>query len=205
MAYTSNVYTNIIRDVDECADLIVDSKQIVAIFQNDAEIGPRALGNRSILFDATNPNAKEIVNAVKKREPWRPFDGTILLEHVHDYFFMGNLEESPWMSFAIKAKPLAKTKVPSIVHFDDTCRIQTLTEEQNPNYYKLISKIYEKTGVPIVFNTSFNLAGEALVETIEDAIDTCNRSEINQLYIPEDQEIDIPFHRIKEKTFEIPD
>lgn len=205
MKYRSNIYTNVIRDVDECANLIVDSKQIVAIFQNDAEIGPRALGNRSILFDPTNPNAKQIVNSVKKREWWRPFAGTILLEHVHDYFFMESLEESPFMSFAIKAKPLAKTKVPSIVHFDDTCRIQTLTEEQNPNYYNLISKVYEKTGVPIIFNTSFNLGGEALVETIEDAIDTCNRSEINQLYVPEDQEIDIPYHKIREKTLVLSD
>jgi len=159
--------TNIIRDLDECLDLLIDEQQIVAIFQGESEWGPRALGNRSIM-----------------------------LEHAEDYFEMLQLKESPWMSFAIKAKPLAYKMVPTLVHADGTCRIQTVTEEQNPNYYNLIKGFYERTGVPMIFNTSFNLGGDALVETIFDAIDTCNRSEINQLYIPEDQDIVIPIELI---------
>jgi len=103
------------------------------------------------------------------------------------------------MSFAIKAKDIAYEKVPSLVHADGTCRIQTVTEEQNPNYYNLIKGFYERTGVPMIFNTSFNLGGDALVETIFDAIDTCNRSEINQLYVPEDQDIVIPIELIHNK------
>ncbi len=191
--------TNIIRDLDECLDLIIDEQQIVAIFQGEGEWGPRALGNRSIMFDPRHPEAKQIVNQVKKRESYRPFAGSVMLEHAHEYFEMLQLKESPWMSFAIKVKDIAYEKVPSLVHADGTCRIQTVTEEQNPNYYNLIKGFYERTGVPMIFNTSFNLGGDALVETIFDAIDTCNRSEINQLYVPEDQDIVIPIELIHNK------
>jgi len=191
--------TNIIRDLDECLDLIIDEQQIVAIFQGEGEWGPRALGNRSIMFDPRHPEAKQIVNQVKKRESYRPFAGSVMLEHADEYFEMLQLKESPWMSFAIKAKDIAYEKVPSLVHADGTCRIQTVTEEQNPNYYNLIKGFYERTGVPMIFNTSFNLGGDALVETIFDAIDTCNRSEINQLYVPEDQDIVIPIELIHNK------
>lgn len=194
--------TKIIRDQKEILDLIIDEQQIVGIFQGTGEWGPRALGNRSILFDPTNLEAKQIVNNVKKREYYRPFAGSVMLEHAHDWFEMLQLKESPWMSFAIKAKDIAYEKVPTLVHADGTCRIQTVTEEQNKNYYNLIKGFYERTGVPIIFNTSFNLGGEALVETIEDAIDTCNRSEINYLYVPEDQPIYIPEHLIRYKKFE---
>ena len=191
--------TSIIRDLDDCLDLLIDEQQIVGMFQGESEWGPRALGNRSILFDPRHQEAKQIVNSVKKRETYRPFAGTIMLEHAHEYFEMLQLEESPWMSFAIKAKEKAYEDVPSLVHADGTCRIQTVTEEQNPNYYNLIKGFYERTGVPMIFNTSFNLGGDALVENIFDAIDTCNRSEINQLYIPEDQDVVIPFELIHEK------
>jgi len=191
--------TEIIRDMDECVRLLIEEKQIVAIFQGKGEWGPRALGNRSILFDPTNLRAKQIVNTIKKREEYRPFAGSVMLEHAHEYFEMLQLKESPWMSFAIQGKPLAYEKIPSIVHADGTCRIQTVTEEQNKNYYNLIKKMYETNGVPVIFNTSFNLGGEALVETIYDAIDTCNRSDINFLYVPEDQDIHIPYDAIKLK------
>jgi carbamoyltransferase len=194
--------TKIIRDQEKILDLIINDSQIVAIFQGAGEWGPRALGNRSILFDPTNLEAKQIVNSVKKRENYRPFAGSVMLEHAHDWFHMLQLKDSPWMSFAIKAKDIAYEKIPTLVHADGTCRIQTVTEEQNKNYYNLIKGFYERTGVPIIFNTSFNLGGEALVETIEDAIDTCNRSEINYLYVPEDQPIYIPEHLLKYKILE---
>jgi len=178
----------IIRDKKQTIDLILEQK-IGAIFQGASEIGPRALGNRSIIFDPRNPNGKDIVNRVKKREWYRPFAGTILLEHVHDYFEMLTLKESPWMSFAVKAKQKAIDEVPSIVHVDHTCRIQTVTREQNKNFYELIEEFYSRTGVPILFNTSFNLAGDPLVETIQDGLNTLSRSEINFIYVPEDQDL----------------
>ena len=88
---------------------------------------------------------------------------------------------------------------------DNTCRIQTVNREQNKNYYDLIEAMYKKSGIPIVFNTSFNLHGESMVETIYDAIHTCNHSEINHLYVPEDQEVEIPWDMIKVKGDDIID
>ena len=197
------IKTTIVRDLDTVIDLLIDKEQIVAIFQGESEWGHRALGNRSILFDPRHPQAKQIVNKVKMREDYRPFAGTVMLEHANDYFDMRQLKESPWMSFAINAKQSAYENVPSLVHADGTCRIQTVTREQNKNYYDLIEAFYNITGVPMIFNTSFNLGGEALVETIEDAITTCQKSQINYLYVPEDQDIHIPYTMIKPKDTEL--
>ena len=97
---------------------------------------------------------------------------------------MGRIQESPYMSYAIPVKQDKKEIISSITHVDGTCRIQTLTRKQNKSFYDLIELFYQKTQVPILLNTSFNLAGEALVETKEDALDTLNRSDINYLYIP---------------------
>tara|TARA_Y100001937_G_C7013976_1_gene282289 strand:- start:93 stop:695 length:603 start_codon:yes stop_codon:yes gene_type:complete len=196
------ILTNIVRDLDECLDLLISKKQIVAIFQGQSEWGPRALGNRSIMFDPRIPDAKQIVNEVKRREEYRPFAGSVMLEYAHEYFDMKTLKESPWMSFAIQAKQPAYDNIPSLVHADGTCRIQTVTREQNKNYYDLISGFHDITGVPVIFNTSFNLGGEPLVETIYDAIDTCNRCEINHLYVPEDEEIYIPTETILPKDLD---
>jgi len=197
------IKTKIIRDLDTVIDLLVDREQIVAIFQGKSEWGPRALGNRSILFDPRNPMAKIIVNSVKQREDYRPFAGSVMLEHANEWFDMKQLKESPWMSFAIQAKEKAYKDIPSLVHADGTCRIQTVTREQNKNYYDLIEAFYNITGVPMIFNTSFNLGGEALVETIEDAIATCQKSQINYLYVPADQDIHIPYSMIKPKDVKL--
>ena len=164
---------------------LISNENIVAIAQGRSEIGPRALGNRSILFDPRVKDGKDIVNRVKKREYFRPFAGTVLLEHARDWFDMDRLEESPFMTYAIDVLPEKKDLIPSIVHVDGTCRIQTLTREQNKNYYDLISEFYKLTGVPILFNTSFNLAGDTMVDTIEDGLWTLRNSEIEYMYLPE--------------------
>jgi len=177
----------------------IDKKQIVAIFQGESEIGPRALGNRSILFDPTLSNAKEIVNEVKEREQFRPFAGSMLLEYFDEYFETSTLKESPYMSYAIPVKQEKVQEISSIVHHDYTCRIQTVTEEQNKNYYSLIKAWHELSGCPIIFNTSFNLGGEAMVETIEDGMDTCKRSMINFIYVPQDQDLDLDQYRLSEE------
>jgi len=197
------IKTRVIRDLDTVIDLLIDKEQIVAIFQGESEWGPRALGNRSILFDPRNPNAKGIVNTVKMREDYRPFAGSVMLEHANEYFDMKQLKESPWMSFAIQARQKAYETIPSLVHADGTCRIQTVTREQNKNYYELIEAFYNITDCPMIFNTSFNLGGEPLVETIEDAIWTCQNSQINYLYVPEDQDIHIPYTMIKPKKLSL--
>jgi len=195
------ILTEVTRDLDEVIDLLIGRKQIVAIFQGESEWGPRALGNRSIMFDPRHWDAKAIVNEVKQREDYRPFAGTVMAEHADEYFHMEQLPDSPWMSFAIQARKKAYKDIPTLVHADGTCRIQTVTREQNKNYYDLIERFYKVTDVPIIFNTSFNLGGEPLVETIYDAINTCNRSEINYLYVPEDQDINIPYSMILPKEF----
>tara|TARA_S200000501_G_scaffold207158_1_gene194712 strand:- start:578 stop:1213 length:636 start_codon:yes stop_codon:yes gene_type:complete len=193
------IITEIHRDKDLVVELLLKRAQIVAIWQNESEWGPRALGNRSILFDPTNPEAKDLVNSVKRREHYRPFACTILEEHAHEYVEMHQLKSSPYMSFAFQCKEKALDEIPALVHMDNTCRIQTVNREQNKNYYDLIQAMYESNGVPIVFNTSFNLHGESMVETIYDAIHTCNYSEINHLYVPEDQDIFIPYEAVKIK------
>ena len=161
------------------------SGEIVALFQGRSEAGPRALGNRSILFDPRITNGKDIVNTVKGREFFRPFAATVLKEDCHDWFNMAGLDESPFMMYAVDAKQDKKHLIPSVIHVDGTCRVQTVTKEQNYHFYNLINLFKNKTGVPLLFNTSFNLAGDPIVETTEHAIDTLKRSDIKYLYLPE--------------------
>jgi len=164
---------------------LLENKEIVAMFQGRSENGPRALGNRSLLFDPRFKDGKDFVNNIKKREYFRPFAGTILQEYADDWFDMKGLQESPYMMYAVNAKPDVEEIIPSVIHVDNTCRIQTLTAEQNYHFYNLIKEFYNRTKIPILFNTSFNLGGEPLVETIEDAFSTVAQSGINYLYFPE--------------------
>ncbi len=168
---------------------LLTSGNIVAMFQGRSEAGPRALGNRSILFDPRIINGKDIVNTIKNREYFRPFAGSVLHEYCHEWFDMAGLEESPFMMYAVDVKEDKKSIIPSVVHVDGTCRVQTLKEHQNYHFYNLVKQFFNETGVPVLFNTSFNLAGDPLVETIEDAISTLNNSDIDYLYLPEYQKL----------------
>lgn len=169
---------------DEIAELL-DAGNIVALFQGRAEAGPRALGNRSILFDPRNSEGKDIVNRVKMREWFRPFAGSVLVEHASEYFDMANLESSPHMMYAVDVKTEMIDKLPAITHVDGTCRVQTVSKDDNPSYYDLIESFHKKTGVPVLFNTSMNLAGQPLVDSVFDAIVTLYNSEIKYLYLPD--------------------
>ena len=161
------------------------NRKIVAIFQGRSEAGPRALGNRSILYDPTDVDGKSRVNKVKGREWFRPFAGTILKEHFDEWFETRCLEESPFMMYAMNLDESKHGEVPAITHNDGSCRIQTVDKEQNEHFYNLISEFNKIKDIPILFNTSFNLAGEPLVETLEDGIETLKKSEIDFLYLPE--------------------
>lgn len=169
---------------DTLVDLIT-SKNIVAVFQGRSENGPRALGNRSLVFDPTFEDGKDFVNMIKRREYFRPFAGSILEEDAHEWFDLRGMESSPTMMYAVNCQPGVEEKIPAIIHVDGTCRIQTVNKEQNPHYYDIIKAFKERTGVPIVFNTSFNLGGEPLVETLDDACRTLADSDIEYLYLPE--------------------
>ena len=98
---------------------------------------------------------------------------------------MRGLEESPYMLYAVKVREEKLNKIPAITHNDRTCRVQTLKQSQNLYFYNLIKCFYELTGVPILFNTSFNLSGDPLVETIDDALYTLRNSNLDYLYLPE--------------------
>lgn len=169
---------------EDVVDLLMN-KNIVSFFQGRSENGPRALGNRSILFNPTYEDGKDFVNEVKHREYFRPFAGSIMQEYVHEWFDLRGMKDSPHMMYAVNCQPGIEEKIPAIIHVDGTCRIQTVTEEQNKHYHSLIKAFFDRTGVPILFNTSFNLGGDPLVETLEDAIDTLSKSDIEYLYLPE--------------------
>ena len=164
---------------------LLTKKNIVTMFQGSSENGPRALGNRSVLFDPRFEDGKDFVNSVKHREYFRPFAGSILAEYAKEWFDLRGMEDSPFMMYAVNCQPGIAEKIPSIIHVDGTCRIQTVTPEQNLHYYNLIKEFHTTTGCPILFNTSFNLGGEPLVETLEDAIWTLQNSDIEYLFLPE--------------------
>lgn len=164
---------------------LIDDGNVVAIYQGLDEGGPRALGNRSFLF---NPRIYEMwshINILKRREWYRPVAGSILLEYFSEWFDNGTIEESPFMTYAIDVKPSKAKKIPAIIHKNKTCRIQTVSKDNNPHYYNLIKAYKDLTGVPIIGNTSFNLAGEPIVHTMKQALSTLERSSFEYLYLPE--------------------
>ena len=193
--YDPNTYEDAIAGLDvtdtdyDSVAALIRGGNIVTIFQGRSEGGPRALGNRSILFDPTVKDGKDIVNGVKHREWFRPFACSIKKEHVHEWFDLKGRDETPHMMYAVECLEGVEEKIPSVIHVDGTCRIQTVTEEQNEHYYKLINAFHKITDVPILFNTSFNLGGEPLVETIHDALETLDNSEIEYMYLPEIQKL----------------
>lgn len=155
--------------------------KIVAVYNGQSEAGPRALGNRSILFDARNPNAKEIVNKVKKREWYRPFAGSVLKEDMTDYFETHHIKNSPFMTISFQSKT---NKIPGVTHVDNSCRIQSV-DKNIPHFYELLTEFKNITNVSVLLNTSFNMAGESLVETVNDAIKTFEKTDIDILWFPE--------------------
>ena len=170
---------------DDVVDLLV-KKNIVCIHQGRTEAGPRALGNRSVLYDPRDSEAQKKVNDAKGRQWWRPFAASVLEEYAADWFEMLTLKSSPFMMYAIPVKEDKKELIPGVIHVDGTCRIQTVTEEQN---YHLIKTFYEETGIPMLFNTSLNLAGEVICHTIYDTYDMLYKSSIEYVYQPEESKI----------------
>ena len=164
---------------------LLSERKIVAIYQGKSESGPRALGNRSILYDPRDPDGKNYVNRVKQREWFRPFAGSVLVENAKDWFDIKNLNDSRFMMYAVDVIENKKDLIPAITHVDGTCRIQTVSELENKHFYNLINEFNNITGIPILFNTSFNLAGDTIVETLDDALWTLHNSEIDYLYLPE--------------------
>lgn len=166
------------RDI---AVLLAEQKS-VAVYNALAEAGPRALGNRSILFDARNPDAKKIINRTKQREWYRPFAAMVLEKDVERYFHTHGIQSSPFMTVSFQVKD--GVNIPGAQHVDGSSRIQTVSEDQG-HIYDLLVEFKDITGDSVLLNTSFNRAGEALVETVADAVRTFNETDIDVLWFPE--------------------
>lgn len=163
--------------IDKVAEMLAQGK-IVGWYQGHGEIGPRALGNRSILMDPSLKDGKDRMNEkVKKRESYRPYGATVINEYNHIYF---NYNTGPYM---LMASNVTTDLFPAITHVDGTCRQQVLSPEENPIYYDLIDTFNKKTGIPLLLNTSLNLGGKPLPGKIEYAMDTFKESEMDAICI----------------------
>ncbi|HXP51290.1 MAG TPA: carbamoyltransferase C-terminal domain-containing protein [Bacteroidia bacterium] len=173
-ARSKNIHEDIAKAISE--------NKIVARFYGGSEYGPRALGNRSILANPMNAETKEILNRrIKHREPFRPFAPACMAEHATEYFNIN--VESEFMLLITTATPHAQKTIPATVHNDNTARVQTIANEQNPNFYKTLAAFKKLTGVPVLINTSFNVNGEAIVETPLDALESFAHMDIDYLAI----------------------
>ena len=154
---------------DEAARLLADSK-IVGWFQGKAEVGPRALGARSILADPRKAEMKDVVNAqVKHRERFRPFAPAVLDEHGAEYF--DGYYPNPFMLLVLPVRADKRDVIPAVTHVDGTGRMQTVTREGNPAFHAVIDAFRARTNVPVVLNTSYNLRGEPIVNTPDEAVE----------------------------------
>jgi carbamoyltransferase len=166
--------------LDTVAEQIAEGN-VIGWFQGRMEWGPRALGNRSIVAHPGLPNMKDVLNArIKHREWFRPFAPSIMADHQHEYF--ENDHPSPFMLHVYKIRPEKRKELTAVNHVDDTGRLQTVTRDENPMYYDLISAFHRKTGTPVILNTSFN-ENEPIVCTPEEAIDCFRRTRMDVLAI----------------------
>jgi carbamoyltransferase len=154
---------------------------VVGWFQGRMELGARALGNRSLLADPRRRDMRDIINTkIKFRESFRPFAPSVLCERVGDYFEPG--VESPFMERVLRVREDRRDEIPAVVHVDGSCRVQTVTRKANALYYDLIRAFGERTGTPVLLNTSLN-EGEPIVNTPEQAIACFSRTAMDLLVI----------------------
>lgn len=166
-------------DYEKVAQAIADGK-VVGWFNGRSEYGPRALGNRSILADPRDPLMRDKINSqVKHREWYRPLSPSVLQESSQDWFDFPNA--SPFMLYTARCKRVEE--VPAVVHVDGSARMQTVTAESNPRYYKLISAFLKLTGVPMVLNTSLNVDGQPILETEQDAAEMWERGVLDMMVV----------------------
>ena len=167
----------------EIAELIKDGK-ILGLVYGDSEVGPRALGNRSIVCDPNIADMKDILNSkVKFREWYRPFAPFCKKEEAYKYFESRNFDNLEYMSYAPMVKNEYREKLPSITHADNTARLQTVTEESHPQFYEILTHFGELSETNVLLNTSFNIRGYPILSTIEDALYALNNTEMDYVVI----------------------
>jgi carbamoyltransferase len=160
----------------------LEEGRVVGWFQGGAEFGPRALGNRSILAKPYPEGMRDHINDhVKFREHFRPLAPAVMKEHLHEYFDIG--QESPHMLIACKVRPEKKPAIPATVHVDDSCRVQSVGPENNDRFYNLLRAFRGKTGCPVLLNTSFNVKGQPIVQTPEQAVACFQGTQIDVLVL----------------------
>lgn len=169
-------------DINERIAEAIEAHEIVARFHGRSEFGPRALGNRSILANPARPEMKDILNErIKHREAFRPFAPACMVEHAAEYFEID--VEAPYMLLIAPARDIAREKIPAAVHADGTSRVQTVSRDGHPDFYKTLQAVQRRTGTPVIINTSFNINGEAIVETPQDAVESFAQMDIDHLAI----------------------
>lgn len=157
------------KDIHGEVAALLEGGKVVGWCRGRVEFGPRALGGRSILADARKVDMREILNTrVKFREAFRPFAASVLAEHKGEYFEVD--WDSPFMTYAVPVRPEKREEIPAVVHADGSCRVQTVDNEHSPDFHRVLSAFHERTGVPLLLNTSFN-ENEPIVCTPTDAID----------------------------------
>jgi carbamoyltransferase len=180
-----NLYHERFDDFDELVDKVshwLTQNRVIGWFQDQSEIGPRALGNRSILASPINKWMTGHINSdIKKREWYRPFAPAVLFEHQSEIFDSNVF--SPYMLVTTNVKESWRDKIPAVTHIDGSARHQSVSEKSNYKFYKLIESFYNKTGVPVLLNTSFNGPHEPIVETPKNAIDTMLSCKLDYLVI----------------------
>lgn len=169
------------KDICKTAARLLAENKVIGWFQGRMEIGPRALGNRSILASPLIKSNWKRVNIIKGRELWRPLAPSILDEHKEEYF--ENAVYSPFMLTTLQVKKEKRSVVPAIVHVDGSSRPQTVSKNVNKKFWNLISHFYKFTGVPVILNTSFNGPGEPIVCSPQDAIKMFYNSNLEYLII----------------------
>ena len=175
---------------DPLLDRVVDRLQqgkVVGWSQGRFEWGPRALGHCSIIADPRRSDMKDIVNTkIKFREPYRPFAPSVLVERTEEFFDLpGGAQHYParFMQYVVDVKQNKRDLLPAITHLDGTGRLQTVDSTFAPRYYRLIKRFGDATGVPVILNTSFNLRGEPIVNTPQEAFNTFSASEMDVLVL----------------------
>lgn len=187
---TKQIPYEVIEDDNKLYDQVVEllkAGKVIGWYQGAFEWGPRALGNRSILADPRNPKMKDIVNIkIKFREPFRPFAPSVIQEACEKYFDISDSAKHYPARFMLYVTPVRKeqqSNLPAITHADGTGRLQTVFKETNKRYHQLIERFGQSTGIPVVLNTSFNLKGEPIVNTPENAFNTFYKSGMDALVL----------------------
>lgn len=169
-------------DVDREIAFALNQGKIVARYSGRSEFGPRALGHRSILANPCLPNMKDLVNRrIKHREAFRPFAPVCPLDRANDWFEIGG--PSPFMSKVYLVKQAKRKTIPAVTHIDGTARLQTVTEDDGSGLYPILIEFERLTGVPVILNTSFNVNGEAIVETVQDAVESFLHMDVDVLVV----------------------